>query len=87
MRTLEEKIAYNKKHGSTDFFSMGYIMGVQTYRDYPKLNDKSKAETREMIKDFNETAKGKDRNRTEVKLSKGFICGIRDCANERKRKK
>ena len=40
-----------------------------------------------MISDFNEIAKGKDRNRKETRLSKGVMCGIRDSANERKRKK
>ena len=87
MRTFEEKVNYNKKHYSTDDFSAGYIIGVGIYRDYPKSDEKGKAETRKMISYFNKIAKGKDRNRKETRLSKGVMCGIRDSANERKRKK
>ena len=86
MRTFEEKVNYNKKRYKTDNFSAGYVIGVQMYHDYPKYDEKGKAEARKMISDFNEIAKGKDRNRKETRLSKGVMC-IRDSANERKRKK
>ena len=82
MRTLKEKIDYNKKRYSTDDFSTGYFIGVKMYRDYPKHDEKGKAELRKMIGDFNDLAKGKNGD----KMAKGFMCGIRDSANERKRK-
>ena len=87
MRTFEEKVNYNKKRYKTDNFSAGYVIGVQMYHDYPKYDEKGKAEARKTIGDFNDLAKGKDRNRKETRLSKGVMCGIRDSANERKRKK
>lgn len=87
MRTFEEKVNYNKKRYKTDNFSAGYVIGVQMYHDYPKYDEKGKAETRKMISDYNKIASGKDRNSIATKLSKGIMCGIRDSANERKRKK
>lgn len=87
MRTLQEKIDYNRKCSTSDQFSAGYIIGITMYKDYPKLDDKGKAEMRKMISDYNKIASGKDRNSIATKLSKGIMCGIRDSANERKRKK
>ena len=87
MKTLKEKVDYSRKRSSSDQFAAGYIIGVTMYKDYPKLDDKGKAETRKMISDYNKIASGKDRNSTAVKLSKGIMCGIRDSANERKCKK
>ena len=74
MRTFEEKVNYNKKRYKTDNFSAGYVIGVQMYHDYPKYDEKGKAEARKIIGDFND-------------LAKGIMCGIRDSANERKHKK
>ena len=87
MKTLQEKIKFNKIRSVSDQFAAGYIIGVTMYKDYPKLDDKGKAETRKMISDYNKIASGKDRNSIATKLSKGIMCGIRDSANERKRKK
>ena len=87
MKTLKEKVDYTRNRSSSDQFAAGYIIGVTMYNDYPKLDDKGKAETRKMIGDYNKIANGKDRNSTAIKLSKGIMCGIRDSANERKRKK
>ncbi len=83
MRTFEEKVNYNKKRYKTDNFSAGYVIGVQMYHDYPKYDEKGKAEARKTIGDFNDLAKGKNGDR----LAKGIMCGIRDSANERKRRK
>ena len=83
MRTLKEKVEYNNKRYKTDDISAGYIIGVQMYHDYPKYNKKGKAEARKTIGDFNDLAKSKNGDR----LAKGIMCGIRDSANERKRKK
>lgn len=83
MRTFEEKVNYNKKRYKTDNFSAGYVIGVQMYHDYPKYDEKGKAEARKIIGDFNDLAKGKNGDR----LAKGIMCGIRDSANERKHKK
>lgn len=86
MRTFKEKFDYNKKRYDSnihDEFSSGYVFGVSIYQDYPKYDEKGKAEARKLIGDFNELAKGKNGD----KMAKGIMCGIRDCANERKRKK
>ncbi|MCI8988811.1 MAG: hypothetical protein HFK05_03545 [Clostridia bacterium] len=79
MKTLEEKLNYNKSQ-NTDF-SFGYRMGVDIYKNYPKETEKGKRETKQLIDNFRETAVAGD------SISKGFMCGIRDAANERKRKK
>lgn len=82
-RTLKEKIDYNKKR--SDMFSMGYVMGVQAYKDYPKLSEKSKAEARQDIAQYSNWGKGKDRNNSVTSFSKGYMCGMRDAAAERKK--
>ena len=79
MKTLDEKLNYNKSQ-NTDF-SFGYRMGVDIYKNYPKETEMGKLETKRLIDNFRETAVASD------KISKGFMCGIRDAANERKRKK
>ena len=52
MRTLEEKVNYNKKRYKTDNFSAGYVIGVQMYHDYPKYDEKGKAEARKTKRRF-----------------------------------
>ncbi len=79
MKTLEEKLKYNSlKH--TDF-SFGYKLGVQIYKDYPKLKEKGKRELVKLVDGYRELAR--DGN----EISKGFMCGYRDAANDRKVKK
>lgn len=79
MKTLAEKIEYNKKQ-NTDF-SKGYLLGVRWYGEYPKLSGEERKKQLEVIDITKSSAKLGDR------FSKGIMCGVRDAATERKRKK
>lgn len=59
---------------------MGYSFGVNVYNDYRRFDDKGKKIVRELI----DTNKSLARDGDE--LSKDFMCGVRDAANERKSK-
>lgn len=78
-RTLNDKYKYNSKRKTN--FAFGYCLGVRIYKDYPKDTAKGKLETKRLIDDFKTFAREGD------EISKGIMCGIRDCANERKGKK
>jgi hypothetical protein len=77
--TVNDKYNYSKQLKTP--FSYGYRFGVQAYRSYPKANA---AERKKILSDIDyaktNATKGKE-------YDKGFMCAIRDCANERKRKK
>lgn len=77
-RTVEEKLRYNR--GRKTSFSSAYCLGVSVYRDYPQADTKTKALIRQMIDQNKQAA------RTGDESAKGFMCGIRDAANERKGK-
>ena len=79
MRTVDEKLAYNRKQNSV--FGVGYVLGVNIYREYPKVNAKDKA----VIKDLISSASKNARNGEQ--WDKGVMCGVRDAANERKARK
>ena len=77
-RTVDEKYKYNQSRKDT--FSTGYCTGVNLYRIYTKSDGESKAMIKEIISSQKELAqKGDD-------LGKGFMCAVRDCAEERKAK-
>lgn len=79
MKTLTEKVAYNEKQNSS--FSKGYLLGVRFYQGYGKNGapvDKQK---------HNEFIDGMKAGAKKHSYCKGFMCGIRDAANERKAKK
>ena len=80
-RTVEEKYNYNKSKVKENDFSFGYCLGVEMYCDYPKSSAKGRKKTLELIDNFGELARSGDM------ISKGFMCGIRDSANERKARK
>ena len=75
-RTVDEKLKYNE--GKKTPFSTGYKLAVFLYRNYVKGD----AEMRASIKGSIDTSK--ELAKTGDELSKGFMCGIRDAANERK---
>ena len=75
-RTIEEKYEYNKKRGGN--FGSGYYLAIDLYRDFPKSNYKDKQQTKKLITYFAKRAREGD------EFAKGFTCGIRDAANERK---
>lgn len=84
MKSVDEKLRYNNEVKSA--FSWGYIFGVKAYRSYSTLN----AEQKNMVKadiDYNKKIAKGDSSRQGVQYAKGFMCAIRDCANERKSKK
>ena len=78
-RSVDEKLRYNESRKG--MFSVGYRLAVKTYRDYPKQNAKGRKIIKELITDSNELA------RTGDGFGKGFMCGVRDAANERKARK
>ena len=75
-RTLKEKCEYNRAR--TTPFSMGYSLGVMVYGDYRKFDNEGKKIVRELIDTNKSLARDGD------VMSKGFMCGVRDAANERK---
>jgi hypothetical protein len=78
-RTIDEKLKFNNNNKSP--FSTGYCLGVTLYRDYRKQDKSGKKTISELIDTNNSLARSGD------ELSKGFMCGVRDAANERKGKK
>lgn len=79
MKTLSEKFAYNETQDG--LFSRGYVLGVKYYSNYGKGAPVDKQKHNEFIDDMKVAAlKGH-------KYAKGFMCGIRDAANERKARK
>lgn len=80
MRTVDEKFKYNEQRGGD--FGNGYCFAVTLYREYSNLDRKGKAIVKRLIGQEKELARYSDMQR-----SKGFMCGIRDAANERKARK
>ncbi len=79
MKTLAEKVAYNQTQENG--FSMGYCLGVRYYQNYGKGGAPvDKIRHNEFINGMRQAAK-------KHRYAKGFMCGIRDAANERKAKK
>ena len=75
-RTVQEKYDYNDRLDTP--FSTGYTLGVILYRDYTRMDKEGK----KMISEIIDTNKSLARSGDE--LGKGFMCAVRDCANERK---
>ena len=83
-RTVDEKLQYNSAQKTA--FAYGYRFGVQAYRRYPKADDRQKRDILGDI-DYNKRlAQTGDRSRESTQYAKGFMCGVRDAANERKSK-
>ena len=79
-RTMREKLDHNKKLYGRNSFSSGYVMGATIYSDYPKCDKNSQKEIKAIIDSYHANAKN------GAELSKGFMCGVRDSANERKQR-
>lgn len=83
-RTVDEKLKYNSAQKTA--FAYGYRFGVQAYRRYPKADERHKRDISSDI-DYNKRlAQTGDKSRESVQYAKGFMCGVRDAANERKSK-
>lgn len=81
-RTVDEKLKYNSAQKTA--FAFGYRFGVQAYRRYPKADERHKRDISSDI-DYNKRlAQTGDKSRESVQYAKGFMCGVRDAANERK---
>lgn len=84
-RTVDEKVKYHKAQSQKTPFGWGYLWGVQAYRKYPKADKAERKRILAEIDDYSKDAKaGKGDSR---ECAKGFMCGVRDAANERKAKK
>lgn len=83
-RTVDEKLKYNC--GQRTAFAYGYRFGVQAYRQYPKANERRKRDISGDINYNKRLAQTGDRSRESTQYAKGFMCGVRDAANERKSK-
>lgn len=83
-RTVDEKLKYNC--GQRTAFAYGYRFGVQAYRQYPKANERRKRDISGDIDYNRRLAQTGDRLRESTQYAKGFMCGVRDAANERKSK-
>lgn len=77
--TVDEKLIHNKKKNTS--FSSGYVFGVTMYRKYDRDTRAARETTRITINEF--SVKAKQGN----EMAKGFMCGVRDAANERKARK
>lgn len=79
--TVDEKKSFHGRGFPKGEFSQGYIIGVQLYRGYGKDGASvNKAKRQKLIDDTKRQAIKGDL------FSKGVMCAIRDCANERKAK-
>lgn len=76
--TLKEKLQYNKARHTP--FSIGYDLGVMLYIDYKKMDSRGKQVISDIIGSNRRLARSGD------EIGKGFMCGVRDAANERKSK-
>ena len=79
-RTLNEKYNYNSTQDND--FSRGYCLGVRYYSNYGK--SKAIKFDKQAHNDFIDGMKSSAIK--GYKYAKGFMCGIRDAANERKEK-
>ena len=78
-RTIDEKLKYNREQKTP--FASGYCVGAILYNDYRKTDDEGKTITRKLIDTSKSIALSDD------DFGKGFMCGVRDAANERKARK
>ena len=78
--SVDEKVKHNE--GQKTPFSYGYCWGVKAYRKYPTANRVEQKRIQAEIGDYSDEAKsGKGRSQ---ECAKGYMCGVRDAANERK---
>lgn len=80
--SVDEKVKYNAERKTP--FGYGYGWGVKAYRNYPKASAEEKKRIRAEIAEYKQEAKKKSRS---GECAKGFMCGVRDAANERKARK
>lgn len=79
--SVDEKVKFNRAKKTP--FGWGYQWGVKAYRSYPKADAQEKKRIRAEIADYKQEAKKKSYS---GECAKGYMCGVRDAANERKSK-
>ena len=77
-RLLVEKYAANDKKDTP--FSQGYVTGVVAYQSNKDYDKDGKKAVKDFISQNSRAAKAGD------PMAKGVMCGVRDAANERKKK-
>ncbi len=80
-KTVDEKVKYN--HERRTPFGYGYIWGVKAYRKYQANKEEQKRILAEIDDNSKNARNGKEHSR---ECSKGYMCGVRDAANEWKAK-
>lgn len=79
--TVDEKKRYHENGYPKGEFSRGYCAGVSDYSGYVKYSVKDKRLLKSFADTMHSLAKLNDPR------GKGYLCALRDCANERKAKK
>ncbi len=79
--SVDDKVKFNQAKNTP--FSFGYRWGVKAYRAYPTADKEGKKRILAEIDDYSKQAKKKT---PSGECAKGFMCAVRDCANERKSK-
>lgn len=79
--SVDEKVKFNSERKTP--FGYGYCWGVRAYRKYPKADKDERRRILAEIDDYKREAQKKTRS---GECAKGFMCAVRDCANERKSK-
>lgn len=79
--SVDDKVKFNQAKKTP--FSFGYRWGVKAYRAYPTADKEERKRILAEIDDYSKQAKKKS---PSGECAKGFMCAVRDCANERKSK-
>lgn len=79
--SVDDKVKFNQAKKTP--FGYGYLWGVKAYRDYPTADKEGKKRILAEIDNYSKQTKKKT---PSGECAKGFMCGVRDAANERKSK-
>ena len=98
-RTFKEKVEYNEKRSKVSEFSSGYDLAVVLYKSYIKAPAQARKEINSI---FDNARKNLKTSRASLKTAKsdiakaiaknavdynnGILCGLRDAANDRKKR-
>ena len=98
-RTFEEKVNYNEANSKKSDFSAGYSLAVTLYNSYVKLPNEGKQTVQRLFDNARIGLRaGQEKLKTansdmarynakqSIDYNKGMLCGMRDAANERKKR-
>lgn len=77
--SVDEKLKFNQSKKTP--FGYGYWWGVKAYRSYLKADAQEKKRILAEIDSYRKQAQKKS---PSGECAKGYMCAVRDCANERK---